>query len=267
MSVLRVSDLSVRFGPRTVLDGVSLAVEAGELLGLIGPNGAGKTTLLRAACNLLSPDAGSVFLDGRDVRAIGRLQLARRLAYLPQDPTIHWPLSVGRLVALGRLPHLGPWQRPRDVDAGAVAEAVRAADLIGLEDRIVTTLSGGERVRAMLARALAVEPEVLLADEPVASLDPYHQLQTMELLRRLSDAGRAAIVVLHDLTLAARFCHRLVLLDAGRLAAAGNPAEVLRPETLAAVYGVEARFAGADRELSVVPWRRLPSAPGPEPGP
>jgi iron complex transport system ATP-binding protein len=259
MSVMRVDDLSVRRGDRRILDGVGCTVSGGEVIGVIGPNGAGKTTLLRVMAGLLRPDLGSVALDGRAIGDWPRRERARRMAYLPQDAPCHWPMAAERLVALGRLPHLGPWQHLSGQDEQAVLSAMTFTDVIGLAKRSVDTLSGGERARVLLARALAGEPDLLLADEPVAELDPLHRLDVMEHLKRLSEAGAAVVVALHDLTLAARFCKRLVMLDSGRLAATGAPEEVLSPERLATVYQVEAVKGHHAGEPFLVPWRPHPN--------
>ncbi len=258
---LAARNITLRLGGRAVLDDVSITAAPGALVGLIGPNAAGKTTLVRVLAGLATPEAGTVTLDSRPVAEIGRDARARAVAYLEQDAACHWPLAVRRLVALGRLPWLGPFQRTGASDAAAIAEAMADAEITPLADRPITTLSGGERARAFLARALAGTPRVLLADEPVARLDPYHQMKVMELLRAQAARGGAVVAVLHDLTLAARFCDRLVLLAAGRVAAEGPPTEVLTPESLARVYGVAAAF-GADADGPyVVPRRRLEARP------
>jgi len=253
MTALELKRVAVSLGGTPILRGCDLAVGAGGFVGLIGPNGAGKTTLLRAASALLSVDAGQVSLDGMPLSSLPPRQRARRLGYLPQAPAAHWPMTVDRLVALGRMPHLEPWRRPSDGDAAAIEQALRDADVADLRHRVFHTLSGGERVRAMLARVLAGEPDVLLADEPLASLDPYHQFQVIALLRRLADAGHAVLAVLHDLTLAARFCHRLALLDDGRIVADGVPADVLSADNLRRVYRISAWIDGADENLRIVP--------------
>ncbi len=253
MSLLAAQDLTVRFGARRVLDAVSMTLVRGEIVGLIGPNGAGKTTLLRACAGLIAEAAGRIRIDGTAIASLERQRRARTIAYLPQEATCHWPLEVGRLVALGRLPHLLPWQRPSGDDAAAVATALRLADVEDLVGRNVPTLSGGELGRVLLARALAVEPALLLADEPVAGLDPEHQLRMMAVLRDRSRAGAGVVVTLHDLGLAARFCDRLVLLSAGRIAADGAPDAVLTAERLACVYGITARIDRADGQMFVTP--------------
>ena len=229
MSV-RIDDLRVALGRRPVLHGISAAVGPG-IVGVIGPNGAGKSTLLRAIAGLV-PTTGTIRIDGPAGRA--------PFAYLPQGQTIHWPISVERLVALGRLPHLGPLSRLSPADRAAIDRALAGADLLSLRNRAVTTLSGGERARALLARALAVEAPLLLADEPLAALDPRHQLQLQAILREEAALGRTILLVLHDLTTAARLCDRLLLLDGGRLVADGAPLDVLTPARIAKTYGVEA---------------------------
>jgi len=258
MTRLAADKLTVKLGARVALDGATVAVESGALVGLIGPNGAGKTTLLRALAGLVEPAAGSVTLDARPLADVGRHLRAQRLGYLPQDGTIHWALPVADVVMMGRLPHLGAFDRPADADRAIAASAMAALDIADLAARPAMRLSGGEKARVLLARALAGAPEILLADEPVAGLDPYHRLEVMEHLAGLAATGTGVVVVLHDLALATRYCRRLVLLDKGRIAAEGTPAEVLTPERLAAVYRIEAvtgRHQGAEY---VLPWNRVP---------
>lgn len=259
MTLLSAENLLVRLGGRTILSGVDLGVLRAEVVGLIGPNGAGKTTLLRTLCGLLRPDRGRVLLDGAPLASLSSAARARKMAYFAQSAAIYWPMTVARVVALGRLPYLGPWQQPGPDDFTAMESAMADCEVTTLADRPVSELSGGERARAMLARALASEPQLLLADEPVAGLDPYHQLQVMELMSARARRGMGVVVVLHDLALAARFCDRLVLLAGGELAAAGPPAEVLKPDLLERVYGVRMGTAIVDGERLLVPWTRSPA--------
>ncbi len=261
MSVLAAADVSVTLGGREVLREVSMAARGGEMVGLLGPNGAGKSTLVRVMAGLLAPEAGRVTLDGDVLAERPRRALARTLAYLPQGAQVHWPVAVERLVALGRLPHLSAWQRARGADRAAVDDALRATDIEDLRHRPATELSGGEAARVLLARVLAAEPAVLLADEPVAALDPRHQLALMELLHARAAGGTAVLVVLHDLGLAARFCDRLVLMHEGRVLRDGTPEHVLSPEALAEAYGVEARIERRDGMLSVTPLRVVGGRP------
>lgn len=258
MTQLALHDISVKLGGQRVLDGVDIGVTGGELLGLIGANGAGKTTLMRVAAGLLRPLAGTWSLDGAPLQRLAARRRAQRIAYLPQGAPCHWAMSVARLVALGRLPHLQAWQQPGAHDHAAVAAALEQADVAHLAERDALTLSGGERARVMLARALAGEPRLLLADEPVAGLDPEHQLRVMETLKSRVRAGMGVMVTLHDLGLAARFCDRLVLLNNGRLLAEGPPQQVLSPERLAEGFHIDALSGERDGRPWLVPWRVLP---------
>lgn len=239
MVSLRLDAVSVALGRREVVRDVSAEFAAGTLTGIIGPNGAGKSTLARAIL-ALARHSGRVLLDGEEVAALSRASLARRIAYLPQGQTVHWPVTVERLVGLGRLPHLAPMSEMTAADAEAIERAMARADVADLRHRIANELSGGERARVLLARALAVTAPALIADEPLASLDPGHQIDVMALLQNEARAGGLVIAVLHDLTMAVRYCDRLLLIDGGRVVATGTPAEVLTPANLRAVYGIDA---------------------------
>jgi iron complex transport system ATP-binding protein len=232
MTLLALSGLTVLRGDCPVVDSVSLAVETHEIVGLVGPNGAGKTTLMRGALGLL---------PARGTSSLARLtprERARHAAWMPQSREIAWPVTVETLVTLGRIPHLPASPRDRD----AVEAALARLDLAAFRDRDSTELSGGEQARVLLARVLAQETPLILADEPIAGLDPAHQIATMETFRDLAREGRGIVVSLHDLGLAARYCTRLLLMDRGRLAADGQPAEVLSEENLRTIFGVRARF-------------------------
>lgn len=242
---LSVHNFSVRLGQRLAVNSVSFAAAEPGLIGIIGPNGAGKTSLVKALAGLL-PHTGTYFLNGKAFSKWRRRSRARALSYLAQGADIHWPLTVERVVTLGRLPHLAPFETPGAADLKIIEEAMEACDAARFRERRVDQLSGGERARVQLARALAVGAEIMLADEPVTYLDPYHQLGVMQVLRRSADEGRLVVAVLHDLTLAARYCDRLLLLNEGRLSAIGTPAEVLTAERLAKVYRIDAEIALPD---------------------
>ena len=234
-----------RPGGRRALSAVSCRVPAGRVTGIIGANGAGKSTLVEALAGTLACASGRVLLDGRPIGTVPPGERARAIAYLPQARTVHWPLAVRSVVALGRLAHRGVAGAVRvsgrgaAADAAAIARALEVMDLAHLAERPADRLSGGELARVLVARALAQDASVVLADEPTAGLDPAHALALLATLRRLAADGRGVALVLHDLTLAARFCDDVVLLDAGRLAAAGAAREVLTPAVLAPVLGVE----------------------------
>ncbi len=242
MSLISCQNATIKLGETPVVKDASLQISAGELVGLIGPNGAGKSTLLAALAGIHTPSAGNVQLQGRALQDHPAEQRARALAWLAQSGPINWPLSVERLVALGRTPHRSSWQQASSEDAAIIERVLAETDCLALRDRIANTLSGGERARVLLARALAGEPTVLLADEPIAALDFSHQLQTMELLRNFANGHRSCLVVLHDLSLAARYCDRLILMDEGLVVSTGAPQEVLSKDTLRTIYGVEAEI-------------------------
>ncbi len=260
MTLLEIDGLSARLGGRRVLDGVSLGVAAGECVGLIGPNGAGKSTLLRAALGLI-PAGGTRRLGGAPLAALAPAERARRAAFLPQEREIGWPVSVAALVALGRAPHRPAFAPESAADRAAVAAAMARMDVGRFADRPATALSGGERARALIARALAQEAPLLLADEPAAGLDPAHQIALMETFAALAAEGRAVLASLHDLALAARWCGRIVLLDRGRVVADGPPRAVLTPERLAAVYGVRAHLDWSGETPVVQPVARIGAGP------
>ena len=254
-TLLAADDICVQRSGQTLLSSVSLTVQPGEVVGLIGPNGAGKSTLLSIMAGLNKADSGQVNLLGRDLSSYSSRDRARHIGWMEQLATAHWPVSVEHLVTLGRLPYLSRWQKLDTDDQMIVKQALTDTDCLHLKDRQVTTLSGGELTRVMLARALASEPKILLADEPIAALDIGHQLQTMDLLRDFATADKACVVVLHDLSLAARYCDRLYLLHESVLVADGGVASVLSTDNLKAVYGVDV-IAGCDEVPWIVPVRR-----------
>jgi iron complex transport system ATP-binding protein len=237
---MRVSteDLVVRYpgGASAAVDGVSLDVPEGCLYAVLGPNGSGKSTLFKAILGLLQPVSGRALLDGRDVAAWPRRELARSVGVVSQAETISFPLTVREMVGMGRYPYLGALGGERETDRAAVRRALGQCDVEALAARDVTTLSGGEMQRVRIARALAQEPRALVLDEPTASLDIRHEMAILELLRASADSGMTVLVVTHGLDLAARFADRLLLLANGAVAAEGTPAEVVRSDVLERVY-------------------------------
>ena len=254
---LSAQGIKVVLAGRTVLNDVSLSLPSGHLVALVGPNGAGKTTLLRALAGLV-PSSGAIGVGGDALSSLSLRERARRFAYLPQGHVMHWPLPARDIVALGRYPHgaTDP-SRLTPKDAEAVLRAMRATDVVEFSERRVTELSGGERSRVALARVFAVEAPVILADEPTASLDPRHQIDIMKSLRAAADRGGLVIVVTHDLSLAARFADRVLVLSQGRLVAQGTAAEALSEQVMADVFRISAYRAEYQREAVIVPWAEI----------
>jgi iron complex transport system ATP-binding protein len=251
---LRFEGVAVRLGGAAVLRGIDLDVAPGEVVGLLGRNGAGKTTLLRTATRVIAPDAGSVRVDGDPVTALSRRELARRVAVVPQETHVPFPFRVAEVVLMGRTPHLGAFAFESPADLERAQQALERMGVAHLADRSILEVSGGERQLVMVSRALVQDPRALIFDEPTAFLDLAHRVQVLGAVRELARDGRAALVVTHDLTLAARFCDRLALLADGRVLAAGPPAEVLDPQRLREAYGVEAQVVpGPDGAPLVVP--------------
>jgi iron complex transport system ATP-binding protein len=246
---LIASGLSRRVGARTILEGIELTLEPGQLCVVIGPNGAGKSTLLRLLAGIDRPDGGAVSLGGAALENLAPRDRARRIAHLPQATAAHWPLNGRDMVALGRLPHGAGLETLGAADTQAIAQAMARTDTTAFADRRIDMLSSGERARLALARVLATEAGVLLADEPVASLDPAQQLAAMDALREEAWRGVIVVVVLHDLALVSRYADRVVVLAHGRIVGDGPPAAALAPETLQQVYG--ARFEMASIPVAV----------------
>jgi len=261
-ALVEATALAVDRGRRRVLKGVDLALHAGEALVLVGPNAAGKSTLVRALAGLLPAAAGTVLLDGRPLPSWPRTAIARRLALVAAEDEAPGRLTVGERVALGRYPHRGPLAPLSPGDRAAVARALRLTETEHLRDRPLGTLSAGERQLALVARGLAQEPAVLLLDEPATHLDVRHQLHLFRLLDEVCQQGVAVLAVVHDLPRAAAWAPRMALVDGGRIAADGPPAEVLASPAAAAAFGVAIRAVPAD-EPGAVLWRFEERPPAP----
>jgi iron complex transport system ATP-binding protein len=251
MSILDASNICVRRGARVILDGVSLHADSGDFVAVIGANGAGKSTLLSVLAGLLRPDSGNVMLDGVSIAALSGMQLAQRRAYLPQNPRCEWPLSVERLVALGLTPTLPALGGLPASFVPKITQALQACDLLEHREQPATTLSGGELARAMLARALVADPDVLIIDEPIAGLDPKHALDTARRLQLLAKTGKLVIASIHDLTLAGRFASRIFALSNGRVAGDGMTQATLTPALIRSAFEVEACVSGAPGSVYV----------------
>lgn len=235
---VRVQSLDVAIEARRILEGVTLEAERGSLVGLLGPNGSGKTTLLRAINGFLRPSDGAVFFEDRDLHALSPREVARAVARIPQSTSLEFSFTARETVLMGRHPHLRRFAMEGDEDERLAAQALETVGMGAFADRRVDTLSGGERQLVLIARALAQRPRLLLLDEPTANLDIAHQVQVMDLVRSLVDGGLTAIAALHDLSLAAAYCTRVVLLSHGRVMAQGAPAEVLTTQNIRTVFNV-----------------------------
>jgi iron complex transport system ATP-binding protein len=242
--------VAVGYGSETIVSDVSFDVADGEVVGLLGPNGVGKTTLLKTVPRLVDPAAGLVTVDGDDVTALSRRELARRVGYVSQTETPSNPATVFETVLMGRKPYLS-W-RASESDTAVVEKVLARLDLSDLAMRDVRKLSGGQQQKVVLARALAQEPSALVLDEPTSDLDVRHEVEVLETLRERVSEGVSALLAMHDLNLAARFCDRLVLLADGGVHAVGGP-EVLTPATVETVYGIEADVHHGDGGVTVVP--------------
>lgn len=254
--MLTASNLSVRLDRTLIISDASLTLRQDEFTVLVGPNGAGKTTLVRALAGVLPCD-GAIHLEDRPLAEYAPRERAKCIAYLPQGNTFHWPMPVEQIVALGRYPHGDPFSPPTEADKRAVAHALEVTGTQELAHRPVTHLSGGEKARVALARALATQARILLADEPTMSLDPRHQLTVMDLLRDQARKGGAVLAVVHDLALAARYADRVIMIQNGRISADDNPQDALSEERIASVFGVEATIIEFDRSRIPVARRAL----------
>ena len=237
---LTATGISAQLGTRIVLKDFTTSIAPGDFVAVVGANGAGKSTVLKTLSGLLKPVAGTVSLDDADVASIKRRAFARLLAYLPQDRTVHWPLTVERVVALGRLPHRSFAAAENGADHSAIRIAMERMDVMQFAQRPIVALSGGEKARVLIARALAQEARYLVADEPTAGLDPAHSLTVFQEFARLATEGHAVITALHDLSLAARYSNRVILLKDGVCIADGSASSVLTKERLAQAFGIEA---------------------------
>jgi iron complex transport system ATP-binding protein len=253
--MLRADDISVALGRRTIVERARVKLRRGELSILVGPNGAGKTTLIRALAGLI-PVNGTITLEDKPLPSFAPRERARRIGYLPQGNTFHWPMTVETIVALGRYPYGDPFAAPTTDDLAAVQDALTATATADLSSRLVTTLSGGERARVALARVLATQAPIILADEPTVSLDARHQLIVMQLLRDAARRGGAVLAVLHDLALAARFADQILLMKDGRIVTQGEVKDALTPDRIASVFGVD--VAMTDLDGATIPVVRRP---------
>jgi iron complex transport system ATP-binding protein len=242
VSLLNTANVSFQIGDRDLLQNISLSLRPGEIVGLIGPNGAGKSTLLRLLSGLWKATSGEVLLCGKPIARYSTRQIAQLIGQVQQSAALDAPFSVQEIVAMGRNPHVGRFEIEKPQDKAAVVQAMNATNTLSLADRSVNRLSGGERQRVFLARALAQEPSILLLDEPTSNLDVRHQIEILALVQQQAHVhGLGVLIAIHDLSMAARFCERLILLHGGYIMAEGTPESVLTVENLANAFGVDAQ--------------------------
>lgn len=251
--LLQAQNVALSRQSRSILQGIELTLHQGEVLGIIGANGAGKSSLLHALSGQLPLMSGQVLLGGKALSDWPEQLRAQQMALLAQNRELHWPMSVESVVALGRQPWQGGTTRLSAEDQNLCEQAMQQAGVQSLRTQSCDRLSGGELARVLLARALAVNAQILLADEPIAGLDPYYQLSVMQVLRQQAQAGRGVVVVLHDLNLARRFCDRLLLLHEGSLLCSGQPEQVLTPEHLARAFRIDTRLLDDGAMSAIVP--------------
>lgn len=257
--MLVVEGLTVALRDAVLLHGIGATLTPGRITAIVGPNGAGKSTLMSCLAGLRAPTEGEVLLDGVPVSGLGAMHRARRIGYLPQDAPLHWNITVHALAALGRFPHRRGFAGETALDRKAVRRALDEVDMTHFADRLAGTLSGGERARAMLARVLAGEPAWILADEPLAALDIAHRFSLLTQLRAVAARGVGVAIVVHDLAIAARMADDAILLDGGRLVAAGPVWDVLTPHILGPVFGVDFAYgAASDGSPTLVSAPRFP---------
>jgi iron complex transport system ATP-binding protein len=242
MSALETRNATVRRGGRAILGPASIEIGTGEIVALVGPNGSGKSTLLRLFAGLWRPDGGDVLLDGYAIHSRSRKEIARRIAFVPQETQIDFAFTVAEILAMGRYAHRGRLAPQTEADRAAISSAASYCDIADLFDRPVNRLSGGERQRVLIARSLVAQSQFILLDEPTANLDIQHALDILHLCRSLAHRGKTVVVATHDFNLVTRFVTRLVLLQSGRLVAQGPPHEVLRPGAIEDVFQVEAEL-------------------------
>ena len=246
--------LQFSFDKKPMLKDINLAFKSGEFVGLIGANGAGKSTLLQLLLGLLKAKSGDVLLHGKNINLIKRREIAKQLAFVPQSIELAYAFSVQQLVAMGRNPYLGAFELETEIDKKLINAAIQQTDIKHLQDRLVNTLSGGEKQRVIIARALAQQSPTILLDEPIASLDICHQLETLQLIKSLTQAGKTAVTALHDLNLAARYCDRLILIGKRNdgittIIDDGSPQHVLTDENLAQYFSIQADINLQDHKV------------------
>jgi iron complex transport system ATP-binding protein len=242
MRFLEVDNINFSYGEKPVLQNISFTLQKGDFMAVVGPNGCGKTTLLHNISGSLPPAAGAIFVDEQDISSLSAKQLSQKMAFVSQSEQINFDFTVQEVAAMGRLPHLPFWGGEKEKDAQIVRQCLQMTNTRQLKDRFITGLSGGERQRVFIARALVQQPQLLLLDEPTSNLDIQHQLELMEILRRLNNNGMTVLAALHDLNLALRFANKALLLSSGQVIACGEPQHVLSVHNIKRIYGVNVQL-------------------------
>ena len=237
--LVTIDNVTVRLGDVTALTSITTSVSSGTFLGIVGPNGAGKSTLLRTITGMVSPETGTVLINGRPVSTLSSRERSRQIAVVPQETSVAFDFDVSDVIRMGRTPYLGRFSPGTQADSEAVAAAMERTDVTQFADRPISSVSGGERQRILLARAIAQDTPLLLLDEPTASLDINHQIRTLDLISTLVADGKTVIAAIHDLNLAARYCDEVLLLDAGSFVDRGPPETVLTEETVRQTFAVD----------------------------
>ncbi len=254
-NVLQAKGVTFSYGKKPVLDNLDFDVAKGDFIGLIGPNGSGKTTLLKLLMHILSPSKGKVLLEGRAMREMKRREISQKIAFVPQEENTNFVFSALEIVLMGRSPYLKGFQMEGDYDIEVTKKAMSITDCWQFKERDILTLSGGERKRVFIARALAQEPEIILMDEPTTHLDINHQVEIMEKMRELNEAGLTIIMVSHDINLASSFCTRLAVLKDGKIITSGKPEEIVNSKLLESVYGCRLKVFSKDNRPIVTLMR------------
>ena len=258
MSPLSCSNICFSYTKKPFLENISLTFNPGQFVGLIGANGAGKSTLLQLFLGLINPQSGLVLINGKNIHSQKRKEIAKQLAFVPQSIELPYAFCVRELVAMGRNPYLGPFSLETEKDKKLVAEAMQKTDITHLENRLVNTLSGGEKQRVIIARALAQQSPAILLDEPIASLDICHQIETLQLIQSLTQSGKLAITAIHDLNLAANYCDRLILIGEATesktqiIIADGPPKQVLTKKNLANYFSIDADIINTKNKINLM---------------
>jgi iron complex transport system ATP-binding protein len=253
---IAAEDVDFYFGAQKILKGINLSAEEGALIGIIGPNGSGKTTLLKTLSKVLKPARGLIFLNGNELSELSQRKIAKDLAVVPQDTSVNFDFTAFEVVLMGRTPHIGRLEKEKSEDRETALDTMRQTEIHELRDRLITTLSGGERQKVIIAKALTQEPKVLLLDEPTANLDIRNQIEIMDLIKdAVVQKDITAIMAIHDINLAARYCDEMILLRNGGIFATGQPKSVLTPKNVKAVFDINSVVNGnpADGSVYVVP--------------